>query len=952
MSAPAQRLVGQSVRRNEDARLLTGRAQFVDDVRVPGMLHAAFLRSEHAHARLRGVDLARALQRPGVVAAFAADDLGGYWQPGPLLVPPPPIAGLEFHQATQVPLARGKVRHVGEPIAVVIAESRYIAEDALDDIVLDLEPLDAVVDLERALAPDAPRIHEQLPSNRAAHVVQSKGDWEKARRKAHTVIARRFHYDRGVAGAIENRAVVASWDAANEEMTIWDTTQAPIPIRNGLARMLGLPESQVRVIAPFVGGGFGPKIMMYYPEEVVIPWVSKRLGRPVKWVEDRRENFTATTQERGQVHDAEIALAKDGTILGVRDTFLHDTGAYDPYGLTVPINSQCTLLGPYRIPNYLSEFSAVFTTKPIVTPVRGAGRQHGVFVIERLLDIAARELGMDRVEIRRRNFLKPREFPHDHKIIFQDFQPLVYDSGNYEPALKMAAEMIGYEEFVREEQPRLRAAGKHVGMGIVAYIEGTGIGPYEGARVTVEPSGRILLATGVGTQGQGHFTSFAQIVADELGVACDQVQVVTGDTRTFGWGTGTFASRGAVVAGSACHAAATAVREKAIALAARLLDTKPAKLDVRGGRVFARNDPAKGFTLAELAQRANPLRGAVTPGSEPGLEATKYFGPSRGSTASGVHAMLVEVDAETAQVEIKRYVVVHDCGVQINPMIVAGQIQGGVAAGIGNAFFEQLVFDDGGQLLNASLMDYLLPTAMDVPTVEMGHLETPSPLNPIGAKGVGEAGAIPTGALFAQAVEDALSGTGVEITEIPLSPARLFTLMTERRQGQRPGPAERRETRGRALRIQGEYDFERPPAEVYAQLLDPAVLASVMPGTKRLVRDGDRYTGVMDVGLGPISAAEFTLAVELQDAVPGKSYAMRIDSRGKLGFVSGIATVLLAPGAAGSGTRMTYSAELQVGGTIAAVGQRMLDSVSKAMSAQGLKALDRIIRAGTAGARA
>ncbi|HEY6220407.1 MAG TPA: xanthine dehydrogenase family protein molybdopterin-binding subunit, partial [Gemmatimonadaceae bacterium] len=506
--------VGQPVRRNEDHRLLTGRAQFVDDVHLPGLLHAAFLRSEHAHGRLKSIDLSKARQRTGVIAAFAADDLGDYWAPGPLLVPPPPIEGLEFYHAPQVPLARGKVRYVGEPLAVVIAESRYIAEDALDDIVVDIEPLGAVVDLESAVKSDAPRLHDQLKSNVAAHVVQTKGDYEKAKAKAHRIIRRRFLYDRGVAGAIENRAVVAQWDATAEEMTIWDTTQAPIPIRNGLAAMLGLPQSQVRVIAPFVGGGFGPKIMMYYPEEVVIPWAARKINRPIKWVEDRRENFSATTQERGQIHDAEIAVAKDGKILGVKDVFLHDTGAYDPYGLTVPINSQCTLLGPYKIPNYYTEFTAVFTTKPIVTPVRGAGRQHGVFVIERLLDIAAKELDIDRVEIRRKNFLAPRDFPHDHKIIFQDFQPLVYDSGNYEPAMAMATKMIDYDRFIRDEQPKARAAGKRLGLGIVAYIEGTGIGPYEGARVTVEPSGRVRLATGVGTQGQGHFTSFAQIVAE------------------------------------------------------------------------------------------------------------------------------------------------------------------------------------------------------------------------------------------------------------------------------------------------------------------------------------------------------------------------------------------------------------------------------------------------------
>ena len=496
---------------------------------------------------------------------------------------------------------------------------------------------------------------------------------------------------------------------------------------------------------------------------------------------------------------------------------------------------------------------------------------------------------------------------------------------------------------MREEQPRLRAAGRHVGLGVVAYIEGTGIGPYEGARVRVEASGRVLLATGVGTQGQGHFTSFAQIVAEALGVGVDAVHVVTGDTREFHWGTGTFASRGAVVAGSACHAAAHAVRGKALALAAELLQVKPKHLAIEGGRVFVTKTPSRGFALAELAQRANPLRGAVKPGTEPGLEATAYFGPSRGSTASGVHAMIVEVDRETAQVAIQRYVVVHDCGRQLNPMIVEGQIQGGVAHGIGNAFYEQLVFDEGGQLLNASLMDYLLPTALDVPRVEMAHIETPSPLNPLGAKGVGEAGAIPTGALFAQAVEDALAGTGVEVLEIPLSPNRLFELMEEARRAPAPGVAAAPPLPGpaRTLQVAGAFEFDAHPAAVYAALLDPTVLASAMPGSQRLDRVApDRYHGVMKVGLGPVSAAEFALGVTIRDAVPDTSYAMTVDARGALGFVMGTASVQLAS-RIGGGTTMTYRADLQIGGTLAAVGQRLLDSAGKVMSAQGLKSLNR-----------
>jgi carbon-monoxide dehydrogenase large subunit len=745
------------------------------------MLYVAFRRSEYAHARLLGIDTAAARARDGVVAVYTADDLGDYWRPGPLLVPPPPVPGLVFNAATQVPLARGKVRHVGEPVAMVVATSRYVAEDAAEEIALDTEPLEAVVDIEQALQPGAPVIHDSIGSNVAAHVVQRKGDYAAARREAALTVERRFLYDRGASASIETRGIVASWDAGAEQLTIWDTTQAPIPIRNGLAGMLGLLESQVRVIAPFIGGGFGPKIMMFYPEEVLLPWAAMRLRRPLKWIEDRLESFTATTQERGQVHEAELAVDREGRILGVRDRFVHDTGAYDPYGLTIPINTQCTLLGPYRVPAYDSEFTVAFTNKTLVTPVRGAGRQHGVFVMERLLDLAARELGIDRVEIRRRNYLAPGDFPHDHEILFQDSAPLVYDSGDYLPALEEAVRLIGYDRFVREEQPRLRAGGRRVGIGIVSYVEGTGIGPYEGARVTVEPSGKVRVATGVGTQGQGHFTSFAQIVADVLGVRVEDVQVITGDTSAFHWGTGTFASRGAVVAGSACHAAATVVRDKALVLAAEQLRADPGCLELADGRVCVIGDSARAVALGELARRANPLRGAVRPGTEPGLEATAYFGPDRGSTASGVHAMQVEVDPETAMVKILRYVVVHDCGRVINPLIVEGQIQGGVAHGIGNAFFEQLRYDESGQLLNASFMDYLLPTASEVPDVDISHSETPSPLNPLGVKGVGEAGCIPTGAAFAQAVEDAVGDADLEILEIPLSPQRLFDLLSRQK---------------------------------------------------------------------------------------------------------------------------------------------------------------------------
>jgi len=769
--------IGASTLRNEDHRLLTGSALFVDDVHLEGMLHVAFVRSDYAHGVLRDVDLSAALALPGVIAAYAADDLGEYWSPGPLLVPPPPIERCEFRSATQVPLAKDKVRHVGEAIAMIVAESRYVAEDGAALVEVDIEPLPAVATTEGALADDAARIHDQFDSNQAAHVVQEKGDYESATADAALRVRRRFRMDRGASAPMENRGIVAQWDERCAELTIWDTTQAPIPIRNGLAHMLGLPETHVRVIAPFIGGGFGPKIMMFYPEEVLLPWAAMQLKRPLKWIEDRQESFFATTQEREQIHDAELAVDADGRILGVRDSFLCDTGAYNPYGLTIPINSQCTLLGPYDVPNYWSEFRLVFTNKPIVTPVRGAGRQHGVFVMERLLDLAAAELGIDRAEIRRRNFLPPDAFPHDHEILYQDFAPLVYDSGNYEPALDKALEMIDYHRFATELQPAYRTDGRAVGLGIVSYVEGTGVGPYEGARVTVQTDGRVCVATGVGTQGQGHFTSFAQVVAEPLGVSAAEVDVITGDTSHFNWGTGTFASRGAVVAGNACHAAALAVRGKILATAAGALGADESDLEIGGGFVHVRDEPDRTISLGDLAARANPLRGAVTPGTEPGLEATAYFGPERGSTASGVHAIVLEIDRDTAQIDILRYVVVHDCGTVINPMIVEGQIHGGVAHGIGNAFYEELVFDEGAQLMNASFMDYLLPTAMDVPHIETAHVMTPSPLNPLGVKGVGEAGAIPVGALFAQAIEDALGADAPEILEMPLSPNRLFELL-------------------------------------------------------------------------------------------------------------------------------------------------------------------------------
>ncbi len=768
--------MGARIPRNEDPRLLQGRGLFVDDVRLPGMLHAALLRSPHAHARIRRIDVSRARAAPGVAAVYTHADLGPLGGPLPKLIPHPALV----HHKTQYALAPDTVRYAGEPVAFVVAESRYAAEDALDLIAVDYDPLPVAATLEEATA-GAPLVHDDIGTNIAAHYTQRVGNVEQAFAAAPYRFRERLVIDRGASCPMETRGVVASWDPQTGRLEVWDSTQAPIPIRNGLAAMFGLLQQNIRVVAPDVGGGFGPKIMMFYPEEVLVPLAAMRLGRPVKWIEDRRENFVATNQEREQIHDAEIAVDADGRILGVRTVFLYDAGAYIPYGLIVPIVAGTTLPGPYRIPHYHCEFTAVFTNKTTVSPYRGAGRPHGVFVMERLLDRVARELDIDRTEVRRRNLIQPHEFPYDVGLVYQDNAPVRYDSGNYPACLDRALEVIRYAEWPARQRA-FRSQGRYLGLGVACYVEGTGIGPYEGCRITVEPSGTVFVATGVGTQGQGHMTSFAQIAADALGVTPRDVSVHTGDTALFGWGTGTFASRAAVVAGNAVALAAQAVREKARVVAARLLEAPTAEIELSEGRVFVRGVPARSLSLGEVALAANPLRFAMPSEWEgPGLEAVRYFTPAQGTFSNGVHACVVEVDPDTGMLTVLRYLVVHDCGRVINPMILDGQIHGGVAQGLGGVFWEKLAYDAQAQPLSTTFMDYLVPTAAEVPPFEVEHVETPSPLNPLGVKGAGEAGVIPVAAAVAQAIEDALAPFGVRIAEMPLSPNRLRQLLAEER---------------------------------------------------------------------------------------------------------------------------------------------------------------------------
>jgi aerobic carbon-monoxide dehydrogenase large subunit len=786
------RLIGARIARNEDPRLLRGRGGYVDDINPPGVRHGATLRSPHAHARIVRLDAARARRQPGVRLVLTAADLGELNQPSPLLIPHPTLT----HPRTQRPLAVDEVRFVGEAVAFVVADDRYLAEDAAELIEVEYEPLPAVVDLETALVPGGPRVHADVPDNRAARFRQTTGDADAAMARAHRVLRERLTIERSCGSPLEARGVVAVWDERRRTLTVWDSTQAALPIKNGLARMFGLPEFNVEVIVPDVGGGFGTKIMMFFPEEILVPHAAITLGCPVKWTEDRREHLIAANQERGQIHEVEVGVDAEGRIVALRDRFVHDAGAYTPYGIVVPIITSTQLPGPYRLRNYTVEFEVAYTNTAIVTPYRGAGRPHGAFVMERTIGLIARELGLEPAEVRRRNFIQPHEFPWDVGLTFQDGAPTRYDSGDYPAGLAIALDLIDVKAF-RARQAEAWRQGRYLGLGLGCYVEGTGIGPYEGAHVRVEPSGKVLVATGLTTQGQGHATTFAQIAAEALGCDPADVSVITGDTTRFNFGAGTYASRGIVTSGSAVHKAATAVRDKALRLAADLLEVSPHDLELVDGRARVRGAPGRELTLGALATVANPIRyaygkessdaalrlvkpreGAVlAEGEAPGLEARDYYAPPLATFASGCHAAIVEVDPATGALTFLRYVVQHDCGTMVNPTIVEGQIRGGVAQGIGGSFYERIVYGPDGQPLTASFMDFLIPTSMEIPEIEIAHLETPSPLNPLGLKGVGEAGAIPVPALVAEAIDDALAPLGVRVREMPLDPNRLRNLI-------------------------------------------------------------------------------------------------------------------------------------------------------------------------------
>ncbi len=767
--------IGQPVKRKEDLRLLTGKGNFVDDLKLPGMAHMAVLRSIQAHAKILKIHVGKARRARGVLAAFTSDDLGNCNRSFPLLVPHPSLQA-----ATPRPLAEGKVRYVGEPVAVVVATTRAVAEDAIDMIEVDYEPLPAVVCSEKSLEPDGPIVHESLAKNLAAHLTQSSGNVDEAMKQSDLVIRKRFFLKRGTGQSIEGRAIIAHYEARMGIFTVWAATQAPHLHRRILAELFSCSEDKVRVIAPDVGGGFGPK-GIFYPEDFLVAYLSYRLSRPVKWIEDRREHFLSSVHEREQIHDVELALRKDGTFLAFRDHFIVDMGAYVPWGIIVPSVTLSSLLGPYRIPNFHLEAKAVYSNKVPIGQLRGAGRPQAVFVTERMVDIAAAKLGIDRVEIRLKNLIQPGELPYTPGLVYRDGSLMTYDSGDYPRCLRRALSLSGHAGF-RTEQEKGREEGHFLGLGMSCFVEASGLGPLEGASVRVERSGRVALAVGSPPQGQGHETTLAQICADELGIGVESIDVTLGDTERLSYGTGTFASRTAVVGGNAVSLAARAVREKALRAASKTLELPVGDLELSDGKVSSREMPAKSIRLGEIAAIASGgVPGSSFPdGLQPGLEATCYFTPPQPTYANGAHVAVVRIDPQTGFVKVLRYAVAHDCGRVINPMIVDGQIHGGVAHGIGDALFENLQYDEDGQLQTTSYLTYLIPTSFDVPSIDTEHIEIPSRFNALGVKGAGEAGAIGAPAAIANAIADALSPLGVSIGEFPLIPSRIWQLINKK----------------------------------------------------------------------------------------------------------------------------------------------------------------------------
>ena len=765
---------GARVKRIEDPALLTGKGCFVDDVKLPNTLHACFVRSPFAHARVRRIDTAAALAMEGVVAVYSAADMPERMRRErmPMLLPNAAIAALR----TQHALAVDEVCYVGQTVAVVVARSRYIAEDAAALVDVEYEQLPAIADLRESVLAGAAVAHMDLPDNIASAFKMEYGDVKSAFDGAAHVFEEKLWQHRGGGMAMETRAVLAMHEPVTNMLTIWTGSQTPHIGRRMIADMLDRHVESIRSIAPDVGGGFGPKAV-FYAEEAVIAACALKLGQPVKWVEDRREHFICATQERDQYWNVAIAVEADGRIRGVRGTMLHDTGAFVPWGIIMPYIAAATMPGPYIVPAYQLDVRVALTNKVATSPVRGAGRPQAVFAMERLMDRVARELGIDKAQLRARNFIQPEQMPYSVGLTFRDGKPLIYDSGDYPKGQSEALRLADYENFL-SRQKAAREEGRYIGIGIANYVEGTGLGPFEGVTVRVLPSGKVAVATGATQQGQGTRTTLCQIVADSVGCRMEDIVITVGDTAAIANGVGAFASRQAVNAGSSAKLAGESVRAQVVALAAQTLGVAAEDIDVVDGEAFARNGNKPVLKFGELARLAQGMPGfSLHPGQTAGLENTAYFTPPQAAYCSGTHVAEVEVDPITGGVKILQYSVAHDAGNIINPLIVDGQVQGGVAHGVGNAMFEWMKYDENGQPLTTSFADYLIPMATDVPTCKIAHVETPSPLNPLGVKGAGEGGTIPAPAAIISAIEDALSPFGFHAVDSPLTPDRIVELL-------------------------------------------------------------------------------------------------------------------------------------------------------------------------------
>ncbi len=767
---------GARVTRFEDPALLAGRGRFVDDIELPGALNACFVRSPHGHAKIGAIDVAAAMGMPGVHAVLTANDLPEPMRTDriPNLMANPAIRIMR----TQHSLARDEVCYVGQAVAVVIADSRYEAEDAAAMVAVDYDILPAVEDCREAVKPGAPVAHSDVTDNVAAVLKMDYGDVDAAFAKAAHVFDETFWMHRGGGMCMETRAVAASHDRVSDFLTVWSSTQTPHLGRGILADLLGRDPESIRMVAPDVGGGFGPKAP-FYPEEAVVPAAAMMLKRPVKWMEDRREHFLCATQERDQHWTLAIAVDANGKILGVRGTLLHDTGAFMPWGLIMPYIAAVTVPGPYVVPNYRLDMTVAITNKVATTPVRGAGRPQAVFAMERLMDRVARELKIERAELRRRNFVQPEQMPYSVGLIFRDGKPLVYHGGDFPLGQKTAIASSDYENFPAR-QAKARAQGRYIGIGLANYVEGTGLGPFEGVTIRVLQNGKVAVATGASNQGQGQRTTLTQIVADRIGCRMEDVVMTMADTAAISQGVGAFASRQAVNAGSSAHIAGDIVRSKIVELAARTLGVPAADIDLEDGRAIARGGNKPSLSFGELARLAQGMPGVSFPeGQGAGLEHTAYFTAPQASFCNGSHVVEVEVDPMTGGVTLGRYTIAHDSGIIINPLIVDGQVQGGTAHGIGNALFERMIYDADANPLTTTFQDYLLPSAPEVPGCKIIHVETPNPLNPIGVKGAGEGGTIPAPAAIIAAIEDALSPFGVRFAEMPLTPEKIVAALRE-----------------------------------------------------------------------------------------------------------------------------------------------------------------------------